>query len=347
MLNENKVFADTITTQFDQYVSGGQDGAEEVNSSSMPPRAKRVSVPGLFHGKELNVLHLPSKAILVIEGSVIGYNQGHNVFGSCNVPALVRDAFKAAHRKRRVAFSAEEKRQIENEEHLTLKRLDVGVNLEVPEGVTPTRLLVELAHELIDKGIDTSTYGYGETVYRNQHSQGSSQKFYDKAKQLIDTKSLPADLPNREAILDFAKTVIRSEVVLRYPKLKAMDMTKPRDCTFQTLKAELESAFNRLNLRGSVRAGLSGLDLRDVKHMYRTTYRCWENGDDLTLLLEPKAYKRQVAYFAEELGFDITTPPPESNGDLVQLGDVFTLTNAVAPPPELWNGEDDAECALA
>ena len=45
--------------------------------------------------------------------------------------------------------------------------------------------------------------------------------------------------------------------------------------------------------------------------------------------------------------FDITTPPPESNGDLVQLGDVFTLTNAVEPPADLFEGDDDAECAMA
>jgi hypothetical protein len=26
------------------------------------------------------------------------------------------------------------------------------------------------------------------------------------------------------------------------------------------------------------------------------------------------------------------------------LGDIFTLTNAVEPPPELWGDDDDAEC---
>jgi len=182
-------------------------------------------------------------------------------------------------------------------------------------------------------------------VYRNQHSQSSAHKFYDKAKQLIDTNGLPANLPNRDAILDFAKTVIRSEVVLRYPKLKAQEMTKPRDCTFAMLKAELENAFRRLKLSGTVRAGLSALDLRDLKPMYRTTYRLWEHGEVIETLLEAKAYKRHVAYF-ESLGFDIANPPP-NDGKEYALGDIFTLSNAVEPPPELWDDEDDAECAMA
>jgi len=62
---------------------------------------------------------------------------------------------------------------------------------------------------------------------------------------------------------------------------------------------------------------------------------------DLQVLLEPKAYKRQVAYF-ESIGFDITTPPPVS-GKETPLGDIFTLSNAVEPPPELWGDDDDAE----
>ena len=43
------------------------------------------------------------------------------------------------------------------------------------------------------------------------------------------------------------------------------------------------------------------------------------------------------------IGFDITTPPPVS-GDETPLGDIFTLSNAVEPPPELWGDDDDAEC---
>ena len=215
------------------------------------------------------------------------------------------------------------------------------ISMALPSDTPISRVLVELAHKMIDAGIDTSTYGHGETVYRSQHSQSSSHKFYDKAKQLYDTRGLPLNFPNRDAILEFTKTVIRSEIVLRYPKMKVLEMTKPRDWTFAKLKAELVSAFDRLHLSGTVRAGLSALDLRDVKHMYRTTYRCWEHGDDLQVLLEPKAYKRQVAYF-ESIGFDITTPPPVS-GKETPLGDIFTLSNAVEPAPELWGDDDDAE----
>jgi hypothetical protein len=346
MLNEKKVFVDTISALYDQYILPPQDSADEDTPHIGPPRAKRMSISGEFPGKELNALHLPSKDIVIVEGSVIGYLQGHNIFGPCGVPALVMEAFKAAHNKHRISFSIPQRLHIKNDQHVTMKRLDFGVNLAVPEGISRTRLLVELAHKMIDKGIDTATYGFGETVYRNQYSQSSSQKFYDKAKQLTDTKGLPADLPNRVALLAFAETIIRSEIVLRYPKLKALEITAPQDCTFAMLKAELENAFNRLNLSGTVRAGLCALELRNIKPMYRTTYQCWENGDDLTLLLEAKAYKRQTAYFADELKFDITSPPPEKNADLVALGDVFSLSNAVEPPADLLD-DDEGECAVA
>lgn len=338
MLTPKKVFVDTIATQCDLLLPDDRmDGTQHAG----PPRATRFVIPSEYQDKDLHGLYLPTKDILVVEGSVIGYTQGHNVFGSCDVPSLVLESYKATHITRALPLSKDEKRRIEHDEGLTLKRLDVGVNLALPEKVSVTRALVELAHEMIDKGMNTATYGYGETVYRNQHSQSSALKFYDKAKELTDTKGLPKNLPNREAIMDFAKSVIRCEVVLRHPKLKTAEMTKPKDCTFALLKSELEAAIGRMNLKRSVRAGLTELDLRDVKQMYHTTYRCWEHGDDLQTLLEPKAYNRQVAYF-KSIGFDITTPPPVSSEE-VPLGDIFTLSNAVAPPPELWGDDDDAE----
>ncbi len=341
MLTEKMIFVDTTATQFNLTDSMGTETSQLSDARSGPPRARRISVPGKFPDKDLHALHLPSKNILIVEGSVNNHEKGHNVFGPCNVSEQVLSAFKATHCKRRYDFSEQEKRRIEENEGMTLKRLDVGVNLALPPDTPISRVLVELAYKMIEAGIDTSTYGYGETVYRNQHSQSSSHKFYDKAKQLYDTRGLPSNLPNRDGIMEFAKTVIRSEIVLRYPKMKVLEMTKPRDWTLAKLKAELVSAFDKLHLSGRVRAGLSALDLRDVKHMYRTTYRCWEHGDDLRVLLEPKALKRQIAYF-ESIGFDITTPPPVS-GDETPLGDIFTLSNAVEPPPELWGDDDDAE----
>ena len=339
MLTPKKVFVDTIVTQLSLLSSGVLTEAEE--SQDGPPRAKRIVVPGDHHEKNLHIRHFPSEDILVLEGSVIGYKQGHNVFGSCDVPSLVVDAHKAAHKRKSFLFSKEDQQRIRGGESVEMKRLDVGVNLALPENVSATRALVELAHEMVDKGMNTSTYGYGETVYRNQHSQSSALKFYDKAKELADNKGLPANLPNRDAIMDFAKSVIRCELVLRHPKLKAMEMTRPKDCTFALLKSELENAIGRMNLKRSVRAGLTALDLREVKQMYHTTYRCWEHGDDLETLLEPKAFKRQAAYFAER-GINLSDKPP-IDGKEYLLGDIFTLSNAVEPPAELWGDDDDAE----
>jgi II/X family phage/plasmid replication protein len=339
MLTPKKVFVDTIVTQLSLLSSG--ETPETDDETNGPPRAKRIVVPGKHQDKNLHALHFPSKEILVLEGSVIGYTQGHNVFGSCDVPSLVLDGHKAMHNSGAFKLSKEDRQRVQDGDGLELKRLDFGVNLALQEDISATRALVELAHEMVNKGMNTSTYGYGETVYRNQYSQSSAQKFYDKAKELVDTKGLPANLANRDAILNFAKSIIRCEIVLRYPKLKSMDMTKPRECTFALLKSELENAFGRLNLKRSVRAGLSALDLREVQHKYRTTYRCWEHGDDLETLLEPKALKRHMAYF-DSLGFNLSDPPPVSSGE-TPLGDIFTLTNAVEPPADLW-GDDDAEC---
>lgn len=339
MLTPKKVFVDTIKTQLLLLSSGILSEAAVLQDG--PPRVKRILVPGKFQDKNLQALHFPSKDILVLEGSIIGLKYGHNVFGPCDVPSLVLDGHKGMHLSGAFKLSKEDRLRVESGSGLELTRLDVGVNFALPDGVSVTRALVELAHEMVDKGMNTATYGYGETVYRNQHSQSSALKFYDKAKELADNKGLPGNLPNREAIMDFAKSVIRCEVVLRHPKLKAAEMTTPKDCTFALLKSELENAIGRMNLKRSVRAGLTALDLRDVKQMYHTTYRCWEHGDDLETLLEPKAFKRQEAYFAEH-GINLREKP-SIDGKEYLLGDIFTLANAVEPPPELWGDDDDAE----
>lgn len=38
----------------------------------------------------------------------------------------------------------------------------------------------------------------------------------------------------------------------------------------------------------------------------------------------------------------VNNPPPVS-GEETPLSDIFTLSNAVEPPPELWGDDDDAE----
>ena len=59
-----------------------------------------------------------------------------------------------------ISYSSKEDRlRVESGSGLELTRLDVGVNFALPDGVSVTRALVELAHEMVDKGMNTSTYG--------------------------------------------------------------------------------------------------------------------------------------------------------------------------------------------
>ena len=56
---------------------------------------------------------------------------------------------------------------------------------------------------------------------------------------------------------------------------------------------------------------------------------------------KPGGFERMAAYFAER-GINLNEKP-SIDGKEYLLGDIFTLSNAVEPPPELWGDDDDAE----
>lgn len=111
MLTPKKVFVDTITTQCDLMLPDLRMGGVQ---NSGPPRATRFLIPNSeYQDKGLHGLYLPTKDILVVEGSVIGYMQGHNVFGPCDVPNLVLESYKAAHITSALPLGKDEKRGLD------------------------------------------------------------------------------------------------------------------------------------------------------------------------------------------------------------------------------------------
>ena len=58
-----------------------------------------------------------------------------------------------------------------------------------PDTPVKARVWVELAHKMVDARESTYVHLWlRQAVYRSQHSQSSSHKFYDKAKRLYDTQ---------------------------------------------------------------------------------------------------------------------------------------------------------------
>lgn len=266
-----------------------------------------------------------------VSGCPAKWFQGHNVFGSNDLPGL---ALEMLHRLCKIKGMEPSEEDIAdwNAGHIRLSRVDVTESFDfgsLPRARMVVRSLSRTAH-LRHRGAGVFK---GETLYFGPKSQRWSLKVYSKGNEL-EARPLPLDL--RESSLPAAAAgLVRFEFTLRGKYLKGDHpdtMFGPAWVSFWC--DTTASEFHSMLLEGLQISEATMLDAHDLEGLPRhllPVYNLWRDGHDLrTLYTRPTFYRHRSQLL--KLGIDIAVSqgrPDDSN--VVPIRTVL-VGRPVSPP---------------
>lgn len=263
---------------------------------------------------------------LEISGNPVKFFQGHNLWGSDDVPALAVATVES------VASSlgltpTEDDRLAWRQGRIQLTRVDVTQSFHLAnraQVLAWLRAAEQTAH-LSHRG--RGQLVKGSTLYFGKNSRRWSLKLYSKGQEITAKGHGQDAILALPSAIDWADKTLRAELTLRSMELK-------RQCLDQAHRwaGEVPSAVTADLLRDrlggmtmTTTARLSAEVLESFRPSLRTAYLSWESGADLRSILPHRTFYK----FRRELlahGVDITTLVPREVSNVVPL---FKVLEAV------------------
>lgn len=271
---------------------------------------KRLPVEGSY-SETVNIKTLDRiggwGSMLWVSGCPAKWLQGHNLFGSDDLPRLVPAFLRAVLAQVGIYLGSQHWDDIDRGEY-QLKRVDCTQSFALPSR-EDVRGWIRAALPVVS-GKKQKVGGYdAQTLYVGQNSRRISLKIYCKGDEL-EEHGLPKDMPveHEKSLLKFADNLLRVEVTIRSMELKRRGLEVGSgwgyDTSYHLLQERLESMNLPENLPlKSTADGIEGLPARMV-----AVYKLWLQGEDLRQLYPKKTYYRYRAALLPH-GIDLNTPP--------------------------------------
>lgn len=262
----------------------------------------------------MHVSRCPVTGQLVIDGNPVKFFQGHNVFGTDDIHALVHATVRNVVQLLGLEVTDEFQAAID-QELIEIARVDVTRMYSFGSMAHATAAVRAIGEHATMKHRGRGVMKEG-TVYFGKNSRRSALKVYAKGVELLEHK-LPDGLPLADEVQSFAADKLRVEVVLRGMELKSrgLDMlAKWSDETGDTLHREF---IGKMTVPDNIElppAKLEGLSPR-----LQLAYAAWLRGDDLRVTLPRRTFYRYRADLLK-LGVDILTlRPAEAKSNVLPL----------------------------
>jgi II/X family phage/plasmid replication protein len=302
----------TLRASIDAPVDAGHVASFTADGDIEWVTPKRLNVEG-SHSATVTVRRFPYDNSLEISGNPAKFFQGHNLFGSDDLPALSLAFCTAVCARLGYRLTAPELEAL-HAGRITFTRVDVTQSWNV--GSLPRALNVIRA--LADSGTFAHR-GRGSmtqegTVYWRQKSRFLASKAYSKGHELKAHK-LPLDLADRDRLTEFASGLVRFEFTLRSMWLKRKSLHVCQN--WPTLGVAPETLHSELMADLSVTdAEIPGDELENLPAALRVIYAAWKAGTDLRRTLPRSTfYKRRKQLL--EYGIDLAALQPKKDGSNV------------------------------
>lgn len=234
---------------------------------------------------------------LSFSGNPSKFLQGHNIFGSDDLVALVYDSFLRVCRVLGITPRLSELRSVRAGNY-RCSRIDINYSYELP---TRSDVLSWIrAAEFKSKTRHGRPSSKGGTLYWGKHSKRWALKAYSKGEEIERPKhGLPAAL-YETPLASWADNKLRLELVLRGKHLDEMNLSNAA-CWNQALVSRVYGEYlRRLEMTEQIR--LSDELVLKLPQRLRSTYVLWQSGEDLRSTLPKATYYR---HRKELLGFGI------------------------------------------
>ena len=265
-----------------------------------------------------------------ISGNPAKFLQGHNLFGSNNLPAVAPLFFRAVIESLGfVVDELSEHRWLAGD--YELDRVDVAEMLDVGGVHEVGDALSCLAHQstYVKRGrgvISGGTVSWGKRSARN-----TVFKAYDKYREITGPKShqLPEGLPHRGDLHDYALGKLRVELEAHARYLDKHGLRDGRNWHADTACIHWDTAMANLTISGQM--PITPDLLKQLPKKLQKTYMQWETGRDLRTWMSYATYKRHRAELLA-YGVDIGQVYVEAQKPrMVSLASVITPRLASVP----------------
>ena len=273
---------------------------------------KKQQIRGSYESS-ISVKSLDPKTIL-IDGNPAKWLQGHNLFGTDDLIALVNS----------LMHELTTLQDLSPDEHdlncwlngiYQLKRVDCTAMWELPRRADVRAWLRAAEMQLKSRhGRPVTT---GGTLYFGKNSRRWSIKFYSKGDEL-DARGhkLPEDIDQRDNLMKFADNKLRGELTLRSIQLKEKELSWGFQWKESTQIEQLIKYIESLNM--SEQFNITPLAFDGLPARLIAVYKLWKDGEDLRALYPKATFYRYRSEFLKQ-GIDIAIRQPSKPDNVIPL----------------------------
>lgn len=294
----------------------------------------RLPVTGKYGMHNLHVRYNPLTKTLSVEGSLFGSILGQNVFTSQRLAkglaCVIHDL------RKKLGFSFAVSMQDLIDKHVTLRRVDLAVNLEFKSGRFVKTCLRQIARQLVEQ--DCAMRKEFTSVYWvPKNGRYYSIIFYDKGED-VRRKSLPktkrtSDERRKflENLRDECDGLLRIEVRLQSAELKKQGLQNVKAWSGEAPKEVFNRYYRNVPVLNVVSSGMSRADFEGVPNRLRPVVALRKLNAPMELLYSERTMARHRAEFRQRK-IDLKTP---ARPNAVPLAKVLTASRIKPTPPSL------------
>ncbi|MEH6473865.1 MAG: phage/plasmid replication protein, II/X family [Halopseudomonas sp.] len=224
---------------------------------------------------------------LYLHGNPSKFLQGHNIFGSDDILALVYDTFKKLCRALSLSPQLAEMRAV-REGRYCVSRVDINYSFSLPTRSDVATWL--RAAEFKSKTRHGRPSMKGGTLYWGKNSRRWAIKAYCKGEEIQAPKHrLPTNLLDTK-LPKWADNKLRIELVLRSKELKELGFEEAFKLSVVEIRALYRTYLERLEMNEQM--ALTTEQLLEFPQRLRSTYTLWQIGEDLRSTLPKTTYYR-------------------------------------------------------
>lgn len=274
---------------------------------------------------------------LRLDGNLVKFMQGHNVWGTCDLHGLVTSALLRI--LSQVAPYIPTKLIPIYVLMARVTRLDLTAMYDLGNG---KRVLAWLR-----AASDSATMQYrgrgqfaGDTLYWGKNSRRWSLKMYPKGEELKahKPKSTMVDHPqDLQSVTNFADRSLRVELVLRGLELDRLGLSEVQNWDDGDFERVYSSYLSGLEFSQNMKASVVIKDIEKLQPRLRACVLAWSEGHDLRELYPRRTWYRYRSEIFESIGLDISLSPPnpcsDSDSNVIPL---FTILEAKPMSVPAW-----------
>lgn len=265
--------------------------------------------------------------------------QGHNLFGTDSPLELAAMLGVLALSKAKVIAEADTftprrlVRQWLTGKDVTFTIIDITQMMDVGTDTDAAQFIESASNQASMKFRARGGQLTGGTFYIGKNSRRWCLKFYQKLPEITGKSKkhrLPEDIPERDALIDYARGTVRAELRLLSMELKKLGLHKGEAWATRDSTEVWRAYMERVELSGNVRLHTSVVE--KLPRRLRSTYALWSQGLVLCPGRGKKGVLSQSVYYEHrkalrEYGVDISKPK-------VSAGEVLPMIRVIEARPK-------------